>query len=802
MMQYILARILCFIVLAPTLTWAQEIRAEDVTAFVERSYARYHSSDSDLETVLWRIARANPSPDATVAAFAKQLGLSEKTASAYAVILMESAAVESICFQDTPPCSFERGGRLQGVIERAAAIDESGRVLAAVARSLFNLGIDRGAAGAAFINVVSAHPGSAVVFRSLLDYCGGPLYFAGMLATMANFDEKEIIAGTAGLDFHGRMGERQGWAEAMLESAELDASHTASPALRAALAQLSILVKLKGGLNGEALAHYDGLPVDVRALLPLPKGLCAPANSYDCKQIERDGYRLVDELAAALALAGRRQQAVSMLQRRVDGAAGRVISDAQRHEALVDALVPKLSRESLFDLFIRGRLPGQPAPQDDSDEAVFHGPGWLFKVNAAAPALRRVVATRLRTAGYADMALFLDESPLPLGRFEREEAFEALASLFPVHVRERRAAWQRRIEMAAISRAPTYRGSTRTRIMTRDLPPWWVERRLPEGTQPWRESDVAATPPQRLALPVDPAAVVRYERFADEHALIYQSADYDLPGEIPALGLWFVTTAAGKWGRPVYLGLQQHFPYFVTPSSRLAMLAGDLLRLEVQVQEIDSSTITFPPLALGIRRSDDGVYLEIDLSRLLADQDGDGLTDVEESRLGLDLRNPDTDGDGMRDGVDPLPLTAFRANAARSSTLAHAILSQLVDHDALAIVVPAASGRAELLDALGTAKPPGVRHPAVGATFLVADPALFAGVTTSSRLLIYSNADLEALQRGTAPFYPPRIDQLFSSIDGRTHYVSWSTGWSGGVFIATCRPSGGCDIDVVMEWVS
>ncbi len=39
------------------------------------------------------------------------------------------------------------------------------------------------------------------------------------------------------------------------------------------------------------------------------------------------------------------------------------------------------------------------------------------------------------------------------------------------------------------------------------------------------------------------------------------------------------------------------------------------------------------------------------------DDDGDGLSDIEEKKLGTDPLNPDTDGDGMPDGKDPYPLT-------------------------------------------------------------------------------------------------------------------------------------------------
>ena len=45
----------------------------------------------------------------------------------------------------------------------------------------------------------------------------------------------------------------------------------------------------------------------------------------------------------------------------------------------------------------------------------------------------------------------------------------------------------------------------------------------------------------------------------------------------------------------------------------------------------------------------------IDIAAVLRDTDHDGLTDIEEERLGLSPKNPDSDGDGIRDGDDTAP---------------------------------------------------------------------------------------------------------------------------------------------------
>ncbi|MFP5245109.1 MAG: hypothetical protein ACLGH0_00350 [Thermoanaerobaculia bacterium] len=45
----------------------------------------------------------------------------------------------------------------------------------------------------------------------------------------------------------------------------------------------------------------------------------------------------------------------------------------------------------------------------------------------------------------------------------------------------------------------------------------------------------------------------------------------------------------------------------------------------------------------------------------MKDRDGDGLTDFYEERIVTDPANADTDGDGMSDARDPLPLVAYVA---------------------------------------------------------------------------------------------------------------------------------------------
>jgi hypothetical protein len=64
--------------------------------------------------------------------------------------------------------------------------------------------------------------------------------------------------------------------------------------------------------------------------------------------------------------------------------------------------------------------------------------------------------------------------------------------------------------------------------------------------------------------------------------------------------------------------------------------------------------------------------VEIDLTAVLHDSDGDGLTDAEEERLGLQPRMADSDGDGIRDAEDTAPdfPPAFRASGSMPASAA------------------------------------------------------------------------------------------------------------------------------------
>jgi hypothetical protein len=110
------------------------------------------------------------------------------------------------------------------------------------------------------------------------------------------------------------------------------------------------------------------------------------------------------------------------------------------------------------------------------------------------------------------------------------------------------------------------------------------------------------------------------------------------------------------------MGLQQYLPYTVVPRSKLSRVKDRTLQIEVEVREIDLSRLTFPPVGMTTKRETRDLFITMNLDDVEKDSDGDGLTDILEAKLGTNPNDADTNHDGLRDDVDPIP---------RASRIAH-----------------------------------------------------------------------------------------------------------------------------------
>jgi outer membrane protein assembly factor BamB len=113
--------------------------------------------------------------------------------------------------------------------------------------------------------------------------------------------------------------------------------------------------------------------------------------------------------------------------------------------------------------------------------------------------------------------------------------------------------------------------------------------------------------------------------------------------------LWLAEKIDGKWVHPLFAGVSRG--------------AGRLGLGTTQEKKIDGMTAA---------QLVDGAWFDVLVQNpeIRKDSDGDGLTDLEEERLGTDPHKADTDGDGDSDDVDPWPTVSGRATTDLQKVLA------------------------------------------------------------------------------------------------------------------------------------
>jgi hypothetical protein len=754
----------------------------DWKIFREESSARYSDvKSSGFEHELYQAAKQNKTHEAIVADFARRVHVDPAHAEDYAELIVNAVVFFKTC---EDKCGFAPGTPLYGETVRIAMAEPTGGLLQEIGEMIPE--------DPAFIRLAWLHPAAEAVFRHLYGYNEDSYYFAAMLLKLPDDPTGVPAPVLKGDAYDGEPDEKAGFIAAIEEATATRLADTpAALEWKAAIAQSLLEQELALGMNSEAVARYLAYPQAVRDRLPY-----APTGLKDRDMYTQTGrsYAFADSMAAALWLDGHQAEARALLGHTYPADWKREDVRQQMFAMVSDAVEPKITEADLFKTYVIGKE-GEGGTRQD---------GWLFGLKSATPAEREVVAARLTKAGYPDLVAWIHQ--LEVYDEGRDPAIwsEALTSLLPAAVVERQPAWAEGIKTARDRQkaAVAAAASGPVHVTASNLAPAWTEKPLPAGVAAWRDADNAPAIPKGVKLPVPREDVLRYDASGKDAAVVFASSEYDLSGEIPAYGLWVALRRAGVWQAPLYLGLQAHFPYVVTPGSHLPLLAGDHLQLEVQVREIDPKTITFPPVDLGYARQADGLYLDIDLKALQADGDSDGLTDIAEARLGLKPDAADSDGDGIPDGQDPLPLTPYNPKGdPNDGTVARIILEHLIGHDAGAIMVTPRpdAGDDPILAAVGGGSPPQtMRHTLI----MVSDVDLFSTIRAAPfRLIIYSNADLDRLSRGKAPFYPPRITELFKSLDGKDYYVGWSASWVGGSFSVHCD-AGTCTTTDTGGWIS
>jgi hypothetical protein len=289
--------------------------------------------------------------------------------------------------------------------------------------------------------------------------------------------------------------------------------------------------------------------------------------------------------------------------------------------------------------------------------------------------------------------------------------------------------------------------------------------------------------------------LVRAERVGNRVVAISVSQTYDPTGEVSQGGYWVHVSGDGgrHWDRPLYTGLADRFPYVVAPASRLPLISNDTLHLAVDVAEIDTASITYPPVGLRTRRRAENRFLTIPLADLRRDSDGDGLTDVAAHHLLLDRAGSEK----------PAPFIVgsdydrdCRAPPSADKLALIELLGRFTGNNGAAIIEPVNRPAGKLMVGWRGAAA-AVDQP----VFLVGRKQGYTCLASRRLIIVYDEADLEAMKPLTPDFHALEVPHIVFNRARDRGYVRWSLGWTGGTYRLR-RVNGKWQFDTIGSWIT
>ncbi len=798
---------------------AAELTPGDIEFLKEESSSRFEDdlTSGDAEDMLYKAVLENRSPDRVVARFARSLGVDKEEAEKHAVAIVQSVRLREQCgfggVEDF--CIFEPGTPAYDAIADSVVSDSPGSVVVSIGQNLHSVRAIPRDAVAVYIGLTLHHPRAAENFAELFRY-GHLLEFAvGTLAADPSHPLGAIVMrdlATSREDSCTNAKNPSFVALIDVARSKSDSATAASERITYALYTEALVWSLLwSGMTESALRIFeaDGELLYAHLLSPAPDLV----SKDDRNRYARRSAELALDLAYAYYDQNSLDQAEKMMaaSSRIFRMAGVKETPKPEIAALKEIMAPGLSATDVYDRYVYGQRTesiAESSAVDDSDWISIEG--WLFLLEKRPPVVRSIVSRYLDTAGYDDMAEYLSHDRNP-GCHDSDDSIGMLLDILPESFAGRREHWRETIadNFRDANGVDSRSGDTDSPSSTESNGVGWIERNLPAEYQrqelsETEETNLAVQLPSDAYLPVDPGSIVRFDSTDDEYRMIYMSSAIDRPGEIPAYGFWYQQTVNGRadWAAPVYLGLQQYFPYVIVSDSKLPLFRNGKLQIEVEVREIDPASISFPPVALSLRRLELNKFIEIEFDLLTRDSDNDYLTDIVERRLGMNAQSRDSDGDGIDDGVDSLPLTAYDPSTPQERIeLALVIVEEIFGYERAALMV--APDLATDADDVSIAVDSFLARPPMDTPtlFLRADPEIFSGIRLPDRLIVLDESSEFSPNSAQAPFYPVEILNLFTKSDGQEFYVEWSASWTGGIFVILCV-EGACDTKMVSYWIT
>jgi hypothetical protein len=556
------------------------------------------------------------------------------------------------------------------------------------------------------------------------------------------------------------------------------------------------------GMAEDGLAVFDQLPPDTRAAFT-NKGLSATTIHVDGLALDLNGAMgdsFPLDLAEALYLSGRRGEAEAVFATQAGVEKARQYVDCRMRETderLRDECAKPEDTPSPALLIMDELLHHEtddPYPIAEAFLTSMNRPYFsgttadtACKLFGDAPVRSICEDSRMRTV---DAIRNADEAEQTVWEAGANDAAAALKSANIPGWSEARKQFQGKLE--ALIQRYGGRGLSSVHTADRPRPPplfaalpilqRYTGRTAPKTPYAIQRCDAPGLkwPKGLSALPGD-FKPMRIERQDQRVVVISVSRRYDEGGCSTLGGYWVhVSEDGGKsWQRPLYTGLIDLYPYEVVSTSKMPMINGDELDIEVDILDADPSTIAYPLIDFPIRRHETGYYVKLPLAELRRDSDGDGITDIAENRLLLDPHNPDTNGNGIPDGIDPLP----NLSGPPSKPVVRELVKQLIQ--------PAHE-----------APPPLASATAADDPILVAgNPGDFAGLNTDHMILVYSGEQLDRLTR-VIWFEGLTLEPIIYSRAGDRGFVRYNFGGGGGGTLRARLVNGTWLIDRLEFWIS
>ncbi len=323
--------------------------------------------------------------------------------------------------------------------------------------------------------------------------------------------------------------------------------------------------------------------------------------------------------------------------------------------------------------------------------------------------------------------------------------------------------WVRSADEARAALGPDPAAPTVERLLRAPRLTPFEERPVPAGlaapaptANVWRSAD-AWLPPD-LARRFQ---VVRGEQQGRQMVVIAKSLDFG------GATYWVILSSDGgaTWSKPLYGGVELAHDYLVHEASDLPLLAGDHLHVEVERQD-----------AAKRDAANGDIYLDIPIATLARDSDGDGLTDLAEERLITDPADPDTDHDGVADGVDMLPHVAAQSSP---ESRVFAVLFHGMQWDER-------FGWQEALDAR--------------TEYWIADRQLFTALDLCTRFVVLTPEELDLAEEKLGHIFARQIELFVVDHAGRRAFAIWTSQVMGETYRLAQGDDGSWQVDLVDSW--